>query len=282
MLFTSTMIAYIILIILLCGGTAVDCIMLFSDRINTLEFMLIALVIIFIFTFLGILLNKNASKRYNATLVKLNNDLQGFFKEQNDFIKRPFLNKTCIRILKNNMAAAYTLNEQYTDALNMYLSFENEINSETFPQNKIIFFLNIATLYMHLGNGNFAKQYINNAYTAYQELSRKYSSKPDIVNWYKIMIEAMAAQCNFMANRNSQTAQELYNCCKNRISPQNAKGAINYTSTHYIMAVCCTEIGNNSEANEHFNYVIQNGGDLPCVNRSKKYLETGDTSLLKI
>lgn len=273
-LFTSTTILYIVTMFVMISATVFA---VFTD-IQWFVYLVLAIDIagLFVLRFA----TKLTSKKYNKALDKMEYDIRGFFEEQYKFLEKPFVSANSKNLIKSNIAVGYLRNEQYDEALKIYAELEATGYQGFPPAIRFIAFINQCGAYLHIGDIERARMYLQNAETTLRTINAPQNAMYSLNNLLQITI----AKFNFIANKNEQTAREYLNRLQESLSAANIKGGVRSSTLgmHYELGIVYLALGDIAHANAEFDIVLGSGAITPFVARVREYRETGDESVLEI
>ena len=238
----------------------------------------IILVIILFIIFIS------ANKKYNKTLEKLSYDPTEFIREQKGFLKTPHLSEKISALIKTNIGSAYIHLDRYSEAKEICSSLEPYVTKKANVINKFVLMTNLTVINAHLKDRTSTDKYRTMAKNALNDMKNsKVFSAPEMVNEYEIIFRTSCASADFFLEKNQQTADELLKC----IDPyydikQKVSGYQDEVSYHYIKGYALTVLGEHDKAREHFEYITKSDTKLPCAERVRNYLCTGDWRCLEI
>lgn len=223
-----------------------------------------------------------ANKKYNKTLEVFSSDPIEFIKEQESFLQVPNLSKKVTALIKTNIGSAYINLDRYSEAKEFCSSLEPYVTKKSNVINRFVLMTNLTVINAHLKDRTSTEKYRTMAKNALNYIKNsKVFSAPEMVNKYEIIFRTSCASADFFLEKNHQTADELLKC----IDPyydikQEVSGYKDEVSYHYIKGYALTVLGEHDKAREHFEYITKSDTKLPCAERVRKYLCTGDQSCL--
>ena len=243
---------------------------------------IVIIITYIIFVIILFIIFISANKKYNKTLEKLSYDPTEFIREQKGFLKTPHLSEKISALIKTNIGSAYIHLDRYSEAKEFCSSLEPYVTKKSNVINRFVIMTNLTVINAHLNDRTSTEKYRTMAKNALNDIKNsKVFSAPEMVNKYEIIFRTYCASADFFLEKNHQTADELLKC----IDPyydikQEVSGYKDEVSYHYIKGYALTVLGEHDKAREHFEYITKIDTKLPCAERVRNYLNTGDQSCL--